>query len=103
MEKGNSNTSKQSALNIMLETCWEGFFPYLSNREIGKLDSALINFSLRKVFLSKVKDFYLVNKIYTRKELLWILSRNISLTKCHLEFEIKGKNPRFRNSNTSLL
>ena len=91
MESDNLVTPKLSALDFLLRNCWELFYPYLSNIEMGKLDSALTNFSLRKVYLSKAKDFYVVNKIYAKGELEWILARHISLTKCHLEFEIKGK------------
>lgn len=89
-----SNEYEPSALGFMLETCSDMFFSYLSNKEIGKLDNVLTDVSLRNIYLSKVKDFYVVNKIYTRMELEWILARHISLTKCHLEFEIKGKKPR---------
>ena len=79
--------AKPSALNFLLRNCWELFVPYLSNQEIGKIDSSIIDIKLRKLFFIKVSDFYLVNKIYSLKELKWILKRNITLTKCHLDFE----------------
>ena len=92
MENDNLIAPKPSALDFLLRNCWELFYHYLTNLEIGKLDSALTNFSLRIIFLSKVMDFYLVNKIYAKGEIEWILARHITLTKCHLEFEIKGNN-----------
>ena len=76
MNSNSSHKSDPSALSFMLQT-WKLFYPYLSNRDIGKLDSALTEISLRKMFLTKVSDFYLVNKIYSKKELDWILTRNI--------------------------
>ena len=81
-------TPKPTALSFMLQTCWNLFFPYLSNLEIGRLDSALTDRSLRILYLDQVNDFYLVNKIYSEEEFEWILLRNIALTKCHLGFDI---------------
>ena len=89
MNSNSSHKSDPSALSFMLQT-WKLFYPYLSNRDIGKLDSALTEISLRKMFLTKVSDFYLVNKIYSKKELDWILTRNILWTKCHLAFDCQG-------------
>ena len=70
-----------------MQNCWVDFFSYLSNQEIVKLDLALTDISLRKVFFNELSAFYLANKIYSLKELAWILARNIKLTKCHLDFE----------------
>ena len=53
--------SKPLALDFLLRNCWELFFPYLSNLEIGLIDSSLTDIPLRKVYLNKVSDFYLVN------------------------------------------
>lgn len=85
------NTAKSSALDYILRNCWEDFFSYLSNQEIGKLDSAFTEVPLREVFLDKVSDFYLANKIYSHKELEWILARNVPLVKCHMAFSYWGK------------
>ena len=78
--------AKPSALDFLLRNCWELFFPYLSNQEIGKIDLVLTDIKLRRIYLNKVSDFYLTNKIYSFKELQWIFARNMSLTKCHLDF-----------------
>lgn len=84
-----TNTPKPTSLSFMLQTCWKLFFPYLSNLEIGKLDSALTDRNLRELYLDQVSDFYLSNEIYTEEELEWIIIRNISLTKCHLGFNVE--------------
>ena len=54
------------------------------------LDLILTDVGLRKLYFSLVHELYFTNKIYDFKELDWILYYNISLTKCHLEFEFKG-------------
>lgn len=84
-----TNTPKPTSLSFMLQTCWKLFFPYLSNLEIGKLDPALTDRNLRELYLDQVSDFYLSNEIYTEEELEWIIIRNISLTKCHLGFNVE--------------
>ena len=81
----------QSIFRFIFESCWDVFLPYLSNLEIGKFDLILTDVSLRKLYFSLVNEFYLNNKIYDYKELDWILKKNISLTKCHLEFSFKGR------------
>ena len=78
--------AKESILRFIFQSCWDVFLPYLSNVEIGKLDLIITDVSLRKLYFSFVKEFYLTNKIYDYKELDWILTKNISLTKCHLAF-----------------
>ena len=82
---------KPSILMFILETCVNFFLPYLTNLEIGKLDLILTDVSLRKLYFSMANDFYTNNKIYDYKELDWILTKHITLTKCHLEFDFKGK------------
>ena len=82
---------KSSILKFIFETCWNIFLPYLTNLEIGKLDLILTDVLLRKLYFSMANDFYTNNKIYDYKELDWILTKHITLTKCHLEFEFKGK------------
>ena len=79
-----------SVLKFIFESCRQVLLPYLSNLEIGKLDLISTDVSLRKLYFSLVNEFYLNNKIYDYKELDWILTKNISLTKCHLEFKLKG-------------
>ena len=80
-----------SILSFIFESVWAVFLSFLSNLEIGKLDLVLTNKSLRKLYFRLVDEFYLTNKICGYKELDWILNKNISLTKCHLEFKFKGK------------
>ena len=82
--------NKSSILRYIFQCCWDVFLPYLSNLEIGKLDSILTDVSLRKLYLGLVEEFYLNNKIYDYTELNWLLTRNVSLTKCHLDFSFKG-------------
>ena len=60
---------------------------YLSNREISKLDRTITEISLRKVFFSQVGQFYQKNKILSKGELDWLMSRSVKLTSCHLDFD----------------
>ena len=64
---------------------------YLSNREISKLDRAITEILLRKVFFSQVGQFYEKKNIMSKGELDWILSRNIKLTSCHVAFTSRSK------------
>ena len=82
--------NKLSIIRFIFESVWNVFLPYLSNLEIGKLDLILTDVSLRKLYISLVNEFYLKNKVYNYKELDWILTKNIALTKCHLDFKLKG-------------
>ena len=86
-----TSNSKTSILRFIFESVWDIFLPYLSNLEIGKLDLIITDVSLRKLYFSLVNDFYLANNIYDYNDLDWILTKHISLTKCHLEFNFKGK------------
>ena len=80
-----------SVFRYIFEICWDVFLSFLSNFEIGKLDLILSDKSLRKLYFPLVDEFYLTNKIYDYKELDWLLNKNVSLTKCHLEFWVKGE------------
>ena len=93
MESAGQITSNKSPsiLKYLFESCWDVFLPNLSNLEISKLDLIITDIPLRKLYFSLVDQFYLTNKIYDYKEFDWILSKNISLTKCYLEFGFKGK------------
>ena len=82
--------NKPSIIRFIFESVWNVFLPYLSNLEIGKLDLILTDVSLRKLYFSLVNEFYLKNKVYNFKEIDWILKKNIALTKCHLDFKLKG-------------
>ena len=64
---------------------------YLSRREISKLDRTITEISLRKLFLSRVGQFYQKNAILSKGELDWLMSRNVKLTSCHLDFDYHCK------------
>ena len=82
-----TNISKnRQVLTLLWGTRWNILFPYLSNREIGKFDSALTEKSLRAIYFKKLSKFYLVNQISTVAELEWILKRGVDLTVCRLAF-----------------
>ena len=66
------------------------FFLYFTNAELGKLDIAISEVSLRKIFIKRVGLYYNHNPIISRSEFDWILSRNISLTKCKFDFIFPG-------------
>ena len=76
---------------LLLESCWVLFYPYLSNDDIGKIDSALTEKSLRELYIKQVSKFYLTNNIYSVGELEWIMKRGIDLTICRLEFGYEEK------------
>ena len=71
----------QKVFNLLLEPCWDHLYPYLSNDDIGKIDSALTEKSLRELYFKQLSKFYSTNNIYSFGELLWILKRGIDLTK----------------------
>ena len=85
-----TSSSKISILRYIFQSCWDIFLPFLSNLEIGKLDLIITDVTSRKLYFTLVNEFYLINKVYDYKELDWILIKNISLTKCHLDFSFKG-------------
>ena len=69
----------------------DDFFSYFINEDICKLDIALSELKLRKAFNKKVGIFYDNNSILCRSELARIVYRNVSLTKCNLDFTLSGK------------
>ena len=75
---------------MLLESCWDHFYPYLSNEDIGKIDSALTEKSLRETYIKQVSKFYRVNHILSPTELEWIMWRGIDLTVCRLGFDCEG-------------
>ena len=77
----------QSAFLLQLEFCWEHLFPYLSNNDICKLDSALTQKSLRETYLKRLRKFYKISSIYSIQELEWIMKRGARLAVCRLEFD----------------
>ena len=76
---------------VLLESCWDIFYPYLSNEDIGKIDSALTDKSLKGIYIKQVSKFYLSNKIKSIDELEWIMKRGLYLIFCRLEFAYQGK------------
>ena len=74
---------------LLLESCWDLFYPYFSNNDIGRIDSALTEKSLRELYIKRVSKFY--SNIYSVGELEWILKRGINLTVCRLDFDCEGK------------
>ena len=81
----------QQVLILLFESCWELFYPYLSNRNVWKLDTALTDKSLRNLYFKRLKEFYLERSIYSSAELEWIMKRGIDLTVVSLAFEFLGK------------
>ena len=77
----------QSAFLLQLDFCWEHLFPYLSNNDICKLDSALTQKILRETYLKRLRKFYKIGSIYSIQELEWIMKRGARLAVCRLEFD----------------
>ena len=71
---------------FLLGSCWDHLFPYLLNEEVCKVDSALTEKSLRRLYKYQASKFYLVNSVLSYVELEWILKRGIDLTICRLDF-----------------
>ena len=76
---------------ILLGACWDYLFPYLMNEDICKLDSALTEKSLRRLYTYQASKFYLVSNVLSTHELEWILKRGIDLTVCRFHFRYEGK------------
>ena len=92
-----SSLSNSSALHYLLLQpedsnfkCDE-FFSHFMNEDIAKLDIAICELDLRKAFNKKVLIFYNSNSILCRSELIRIAERQISLTRCKLDFRLSGK------------
>ena len=91
--KDDSNSYK--VLKLLLQSCNHLFFSYLTNRELGLLDTLISDVNLRQIYWKQAERFYLCNKIQSLEELNWILKRNIHITKCYLDFEFEGKRYTF--------
>ena len=68
------------------------FLLYFNNIDIAKLDIAISEIKLRKAFNQKVGCFYDHYSILCLPEFDRILNRNISITKCKVDFIFPGKN-----------
>ena len=86
-----SESKGHQVFSLLLESCWDLFYPYLSNYDIGKIDSALTEKSFRELYLKQVNKFYVSNSICSVGELEWIMKRGIDLTICRLEFGYEEK------------
>ena len=71
---------------FLLGSCWDHLYPYLLNEDISKIDSAITEKSLRRLYKYHACKFYLVNCILSYVELEWVLKRGIDLTVCRLDF-----------------
>ena len=87
----NDEENSHKVLKLLLQSCSDVFFSYLTNRELGILDRVITETNFRKIYLQQAYLFYQNNKIRFLDELEWIMKRNISLTKCHLDFEFESK------------
>ena len=79
--------NRHQVLTALLESCWDHFYPYLLNEDIGKIDSALAEKSLRELYFKQVSKFYLKNSIRMAAELAWIMKRDVDLAICRLDFD----------------
>lgn len=69
----------------------DDFFSHFVNEDICKLDISLSELKLRKAFNKKIGIFYDNSRIFHKSELERIVQRNISLTKCKLDFKLSGE------------
>ena len=90
-----SMNKKKLVFMILLGSCWDLFYPYLMNENIGQIDSALTEKCLRKLYLNQVSKFYLTNSILLEDELKWIIKRGISLTVCRLNFQYSAREDEY--------
>ena len=87
----NDDKSSYKVIKLLLQSCRDIFFPYLTNRELGLLDRIITDINLRKLFFQQAGQFYLTNKFQSLDELDWVMKRSFIVTKCHLDFEFEGK------------
>ena len=85
-----NHCNSRRAFILLLESCWDIFYLFLSNEDIGKIDSALTEKSLREIYFIQVSKFYSTTNIYSVCELEWIMKREIDLTVCRLDFNSEG-------------
>ena len=86
----NDDRSIYKVIKLLLQSCGDIFFPYLTNRELGVLDRIITDISLRKLYFQQAGKFYLTNKFQSLDELDWVMKRSFIMTKCHLDFEFEG-------------
>ena len=71
-------------LTLLLQSFKDIFFPYLTNRDLGKLDMAINDVNLRHIFTNEIRLFYSSNNIESLDELMWIVKRKVPLSNVHL-------------------
>ena len=61
---------------------FEGFLLYFTNKDVGKLDLAISETTLRDAFNKRLGSFYNHNKISCPGEFEWISCRKLSIERC---------------------
>lgn len=62
-------------LKLLLQSLDGLFYSYLTNRELGKLDSAISDIDLRRIYFKEAGTFYLIYAFESWAELKWIIKR----------------------------
>lgn len=91
MDPSDEDQSSYKVIKLLLQSCCDLFFPYLTNRELGLLDRIITDIILRKIFFQQAGQFYLNNKIKSLDELNWVMKRELRITRCHLDFDFEGR------------
>ena len=91
MATNNDDQTSYRVIKLLLLSCSDLFFPFLTNRELALLDRIITDISLRKLFFQQADQFYLKNKFKSLDELNWVMKRGFVITKCHLDFDFEGK------------
>ena len=87
------DSKSYKVLKLLLQPLGDLFFPYLTNRDLGKLDSAISDTALRKFYFKEAGTFYSINFIESIDEFAWIIKRRIPLSRLTLslfDFELQG-------------
>lgn len=87
----NNDDSSYKVIKLLLQSCCDIFFPYLTNRELGLLDRIISDMRLRKLYFQQAGQFYITNKLRFLNELIWVMKRGFVITKCYLDFDFEGK------------
>ena len=91
MDPSDEDQSSYKVIKLLLQSCSDLFFPYLTNRELGLLDRIITDIILRKIFFQQAGQFYLNNKIKSLDELNWVMKRELRITRCHIDFDFEGR------------
>ena len=63
------DSKSYKVIKLLLQSCNDLFFSYLTNRELGVLDIVISDINLRFVYLEQATRFYLYNKVQSLGEL----------------------------------